>query len=744
MKIIFKFIFLAFIISFSANSEIIKKIEVSGNQRVSSETIKIFSEIKVNDDLNYSDLNDIVKKLYSTNYFKDIKINLENNILKIFIVENPIVQTLSFEGVKNKRILKLLNEQVNIREKNSFIENKIKVDEERITNILRSNGYYFSDVTTKLKNNNNNTVDVIFDIKLGEKAYIKKITFIGDKKIKDSKLKRVIISEESKFWKFISQNKFLDINRIIFDEKLLKNYYKNKGFYNVSIESSSAKIINDKNFELVFNINAGKKYYFGNIDISLPDTYSKDGFKKIFEVKNNLQGKIYSLSKIQKILNSIDEIVLKKEFEFINAKYDEKLDDNKINLSIKLVESEKVYIERINVIGNYITDENVIRNSLIVDEGDAYNEILVNKSINQIKARRIFEQVNKTVSDGSTEKFKIITINVDEKPTGEIFAGAGTGTSGTAVTFGIKENNYLGRGMGLDTNISYSDTTLRGKFSINDPNYKNSNKSLITSFEATQVDQMAKFGYKTTKTGFSVGTAFQQYEDIYFSPSISSYLETLETSSAASAAKKKQKGDYFDANLNYSLTLNKLNQNFQPTSGFRSSFYQSLPIYSEEYSIHNRYDYVKYFSPNDRSILSFRFLAKSINSISGEDVRVSKRMYLPSRRLRGFELGKIGPKDGADYIGGNYATALNFATTLPGLLKDLENIDFSLFFDAGNVWGVDYSDTIDDSSKVRSSTGLAVDWLTPIGPLSFSLATPITKSDSDITETFRFDIGTTF
>ena len=296
----------------------------------------------------------------------------------------------------------------------------------------------------------------------------------------------------------------------------------------------------------------------------------------------------------------------------------------------------------------------------------------------------------------------------------------------------------------MDTNISYSDTSLRGKFSINDPNYKNSNKSLITSIEATQVDQMAKFGYKTTKTGFSVGTAFQQYENIYFSPSISSYLETLETSSAASAAKKKQKGDYFDANLNYSLTLNKLNQNFQPTSGFRSSFYQSLPIYSEEYSIHNKYDYVKYFSPNDRSILSFRFLAKSINSISGEDVRVSKRLYLPSRRLRGFELGKIGPKDGADYIGGNYATALNFATTLPGLLKDLENIDFSLFFDAGNVWGVDYSDTIDDSSKVRSSTGLAVDWLTPIGPLSFSLATPITKSDSDITETFRFDIGTTF
>ena len=122
----------------------------------------------------------------------------------------------------------------------------------------------------------------------------------------------------------------------------------------------------------------------------------------------------------------------------------------------------------------------------------------------------------------------------------------------------------------MDTNISYSDTSLSGRFSINDPKYKNTNKSLITSIEATQVDQMSKFGYKTTKTGFSLGTAFQQYEDIYFSPSISSYLETLETSSAASAAKKK--GDYFDANFNYSLSLNKLNQNFQPTSGFKVHF----------------------------------------------------------------------------------------------------------------------------------------------------------------------------
>ena len=744
MKIIFKSILIIFIITISANSEIIKEIKVNGNKRVSSATIKIFSEIEVNSDLSVNQLNDVVKKLYSTNFFNNVELIVEKNILYISVIENPLIQTLTFEGVKNKRIVKLLNEQIEMREKSSFIKNRVKNDEEKIINILRTNGYYFSKVTPKIKKNDNNTVDLIFEIDLGDKAYIRKITFIGNKKIKENKLKKVIISEEAKFWKFVSSRKFLDLNRIKLDEKLLYNFYKNKGYYNVSVESSSAKVIDESNFELIFNINAGKKYYFGQIDLIIPDEYLPESFKKIINVKDKLKGKTYSLNKIKKILNEIDEIALTKEFEFISAKYKENIIDNNINLLIKLEESKKFYVERINIFGNYITEENVIRNSLLVDEGDAYNEILVNKSINEIKSRRLFKTVNRIIDDGSSKDLKIININVEEQPTGEIFAGAGTGTSGSSLSFGIKENNYLGKGVKLNSQVSISDTALQGSLTMNNPNYKNSQKSLRTSLEATKIDQMSRFGYESTKTGFSIGTVFEQYEDIYFSPSISNYLETLKTSSVASDAKKKQKGDYFDSSFNYGLSLNKLNQNFQPSSGFKSTFFQSLPIYSDDYSIENKYDFVKYYSPNENAILSFRLLAQSINSLTGDDVRISKRIYIPSKRLKGFEFGKIGPKDGNDYIGGNYATAFNFATTLPGIFKDLETIDFSFFVDAANVWGVDYSDTIDDNSKIRTSSGLAVDWLTPIGPLSFSFAKPITKADTDRTETFRFDIGTTF
>ncbi len=744
MNLIFKLLLILTLITLPASSEILKKIEVEGNQRVSSETIKIFTQTKINTDLDSNNLNEIIKNLYSTNFFKDVSISFKNNILNVKVQENPIIQALNFEGVKNKRILEILRDQIEMKEKSPFVENKVKNDEKKISNILRTNGYYFSKVNTSLISNENNTVNLIYNIELGDKAYIKKISFIGDKKIKDSKLRKIIISEEAKFWKFVSSRKFLDINRIKLDTKLLLNYYKNKGYFNATIESSSAKIIDENQFELIFNINAGKKYYFGKFDLILPTDYTKKSFEKIIKVQKKLEGETYSLNKVKKVLDEIDQIALTKEFEFINAKYDEIIEGDKINLLIKLEDSEKFYIERINIFGNYITSENVIRNSLIVDEGDAYNEILVNKSINQIKSRRIFKTVNKSIDKGSTNNFKIININVEEQPTGEISAGAGTGTSGSTVSFGIKENNYLGTGAKLNTNFSISDTGLKGILSLENPNYKNTNKSLSRSIEASDVDRMDKFGYKTTKTGFSFGTSFEQYDDIYFSPSISTYAETLKTSSIASDAKKKQKGDYIESNFNYGLTLNRLNQNFQPSSGYKTTFAQTLPIYADDMSVVNSLNVSRYFSPNENAIFSLKFLAQSVTSLGGDDVRISKRLYLPSKRLRGFESGRVGPKDGADFVGGNYATALNFATTLPGLLPDLENIDFSFFVDAGNVWGIDYSDTLSDGSKIRSSTGLAIDWLTPIGPLSFSFAQALTKADSDKTETFRFDIGTTF
>ena len=310
------------------------------------------------------------------------------------------------------------------------------------------------------------------------------------------------------------------------------------------------------------------------------------------------------------------------------------------------------------------------------------------------------------------------------------------------ISGGIKENNYLGLGIKLDTNLTLTDDSIRGKFSVLNPNYKNSDKSIKTVIESSSDDFFTLSGYKTSKTGISIGTEFEQMNDMFVNIEISNYYEDLETSSNANSIVKKQEGSYFENLLTYEIKYNKLDQNYQPTDGFFNSFSQTLPVVSDDKSLVNKFTSSAYHSLTDNIILSAQFYLNTINSLD-DNVRISKRVFIPSRRLRGFESGKIGPKDGSQYIGGNYASSLNLSSTVPNILFENEDLDFSLFLDLANVWEVDYNSSL-DSNKIRSSTGISVNWYSPIGPLSFSYAIPLSDSNTDVTENFRFQIGTSF
>ena len=308
----------------------------------------------------------------------------------------------------------------------------------------------------------------------------------------------------------------------------------------------------------------------------------------------------------------------------------------------------------------------------------------------------------------------------------------------------LKKKNFFGKGIQLDANLELSDETIRGKFSSVNPNWRGTDQSLIFNVQSSETDRIKTFGYKTTTTGFTVGTRFEYYEDLFLLPSISNYYESLKTSSTASSNLQKQRGTYFDTDFDYIIDYDKRNQKFQTTDGFRSKFSQSIPIVSDTNAISNGYEFNFYHEISDGMIGSFNFYSKTINSITGDDVRVSERLYMPTNKLRGFERGKIGPVDSSDYVGGNYVSAINLAATLPHFVPNVQNADFSVFYDLGNVWGVDYSSAVDESNKLRSAVGIAVDWYTPIGPLSFSYAAPLTKASTDKTETFRFKLGNYF
>ncbi len=740
--ILYIFFLLNFFFITQSHSEIIKDFKINGNERVSKETIIMFSNLKIGQKINNRILNKSLKDLYSTNYFKNVFVSSKNGFVEISVKENPIIQSVIIKGIDSNNIYENIEKVTKNLEKYPFVESKISDQVKLLKNILKSYGYYFVELETSINQNTNNTIDLVYDFNLGEIAKIKKIKFIGNKIFKDRVLRNIILSEESKFWKFITRNKFLDSNKIDLDIQRLNKFYKNRGYYNVEIKSTTAVINEKKQFEIIYNIDAGKKYYFDEIIISNYNDIPVESLNIFNEKFIDLKGEKYSQKILDNLIDDINEFTIQNDFVFINAKYDEIIkNDNKIDIVINFDELERFFVERINVLGNFITDEKVIRNSLIVDEGDPFNEILFEKSIKDIKARNIFKTVNYETRD-IDDLNKEIDIKVEEKPTGEIFAGAGTGTSGSSITAGIKENNYLGIGVKLDTNLTLTDDTIKGRFSAVNPNYNNSDKSIKTEIESSSNDFMSSSGYKTSRTGLTIGTEFEQKKDLFVNLEISNFYEDLETSNSATSIIKKQEGNYIENLLKYRISLNKLNQNFQPTDGYVTHFSQTLPIYSDDIAIENSLSGSKYYSINDNLILSAKFYLKAINSLD-DNVRVSKRVYVPGRLLRGFESGKIGPKDGTQYIGGNYASSLNLNSTVPNIFFENENIDLNFFVDIANVWSVDYDSSL-DSNEIRSSTGIAVNWFSPIGPLTFSYAIPVTEANTDITERFRFQIGTSF
>ena len=731
--------------SLTAKAEVINKVIVNNNDRISLNTIKTYGNIEIGSDYSSSDLNNILKNLYETNFFQDVSLKIEDNILLIDVIENKLIQKININGIKSKTFKEAISSNLILTDKSPFIESQVEREIIRIKSSLSYEGYYFSTVTSNIEDNLNNTINLNFDIDLGEKVKISKIEFTGDKIVKDRTLRNLITIEESQFWKFLSKRKYLNEQSLLRDERLLKNYYLDEGYYDVVINASTAKLLDNKSFKVTFNINAGNIYEINDTKLILPIDYDIKNFKDVQKLLDKIKNENYSFIKVSKIVDAIDKISLSREYDFITAEIiEEKLSGNKIDIIFKVSETEKLYVEQINILGNNVTEESVIRNQLEIDEGDPFNELLQAKSLNEIRSLNIFKTVKAEIIEGSTPATKIININVEEKPTGEISLGAGIGTDGGTLGFGVSENNFLGKGVQLSTSLRLGADSVKGNFLINNPNFNYSGRSLFTNFESTSIDKLESSGFKSSKIGLSVGTSFEEYQNLYFSPNVSVSTETIDTDNTASAGLKSQNGSFFETRFSYNLDHDLRNRSYRTTDGKRSVFTQGLPIISDAYAVSNVYESTKWHQFENKMISDFGYYVSAINSLNGENVKLSSRINLPKRKLRGFATGKVGPTDKGDHVGGNYAASLNFNTTLPMVLPSMEFVDFKYFLDVANLWGVDYSSAINDSNSLRSSTGLAIDLYTPIGPLNFTLAQNLLKASGDKTESFQFNLGTSF
>lgn len=727
----------------SSQAEIVKKIVINGNNRVSDETITIYGDIKTNKDYSEIDLNNILKNLYSTEFFENVDLSLKNQILNINVKEYPIVNQLILIGEKRKGYKEEIKKLIKLKEKKSFIKADLSNDIEIIKKLYSSLGFNFAKIEPKIKKIDETNLDLLIEIERGERTKISSISFIGNNNIRSNRLLDVIASEEDKFWKFISKNTNLSENIINLDKRLLINYYKSIGFYDVNVSSNIAKINKQGNADLIYTINEGKRFTINKISTNIDQVFDKKLFFPLNKIFNKYAGSYYSPFKIKKLLDQIDILIDDNNLQFVEHNVQEIVETDSINIVFNIFEGEKKLVERINISGNNTTNEDVIRGELLLDEGDPLTDLSLQKSIAEIKARGIFKNVAYKVTNGSEDNLKIIDIVVEEQSTGEISAGAGIGTTGGTLAFSIKENNWLGEGKSLGFDIQLDQDSIGGYLTFRNPNYNFLGNSIFYRLASEKNDKPDQ-GYENSILSASVGTSFEQYKNVKASLGLSASVDDLQTLDSASARLKKQEGNFSELSGNYGFTVDKRDRVFMPTSGTITSFNQSLPIYADKKFIGNTLSSSIYKQLNENIVGSGKIYLSAINGIDDDDVRLSKRKRLSSKRLRGFEQGKVGPVDGNDHIGGNYAAALNFEANLPNLLPDNSNADASLFLDFGNVWSVDYTSELDDSNKIRSSTGFNINWRSPIGPVSFVFSQALSKADTDETESFNFNLGTTF
>ena len=730
--------------NFSLNAEVVNELIISGNKRVSDETIKVYGGIEIGKNYDEKDLDNIIRDLYGTEFFENVDIDLQNGKLKINLKEYSIVNQLIILGEDSKRFKEQILKIINTKEKKSFIKSNISTDIDKIKNFYAANGFNSSKIEISTKMIDQNKLDLIIDIKRGKETLITSINFIGNKKIKERRLRDIIASEENKFWKVLSKNSKFNNNLVQLDKRLLLNYYRSLGYYNAKITSSYANLNESSGIDLTYSIEAGKRYIVTKILTEADPVFDKNLFFPLKKVYEKYIGEYYSPFDIKDILEEIDNVIEKNNLQFVEHSVEENLNDSsgEVKITFKIYESEKILVERINVLGNNVTNESVIRGELLLDEGDPFTKLALDKSVSKLKARNIFLSVKSKVQDGSRNNLKTVDIIVEEKPTGEVSAGAGVGTNGGTFAINISENNWLGEGKKVGFEIEVDEESLAGTLNFSNPNYDFYGNDLNYFISSSSNDKPTQ-GYENKIISAGINTTFEYFKDLYANLGLSATYDDLRTQSTASDTLKKQKGEFSEIAGTYGFKLDKRNRSFMPTKGSVVSFNQTLPFYADKKSITNSLAMSKYKSFSENVVGAGKLFLTAVNGL-GDDVRLSKRTNLSTSRLRGFERGKIGPTDGTDHIGGNYAAALNLEANLPNLLPEDSRTEVGLFLDVGNVWGVDYNDAIDSSNELRSSAGVAASWLSPLGPMTFILSTNLSKANTDETQSFSFNLGTTF
>ncbi len=746
-------------VAWAQSAPVIRTIQVQGNRRVEPETVRSYLQFSPGSRYNPRKVDESLKALFSTGLFSDVRIRRQGTTVIVKVVENPIVNRVAFEG--NAEIDdNTLKSEVQMKSRAVFTRAKVQSDVQRILNVYRRSGRFAVRVEPKIINQEFNRIDLVFEIQEGPKTTVRSISFVGNESFTDSQLREIITTSETGLLSFLSPTNIYDPDRLNLDRELLRQYYLKNGYADARVVAATADLDRDgKGFFINFTIEEGELYKFGDIDIET--NLSSLDPEAVREKILTRTGKIYDASQIDQSIENITTEVAALGYAFarVRPRIDRDTVARIISVTFVIEEGPRVYIERIDIVGNVRTLDKVIRREFRLAEGDAYNRLLVGSARRRLVRLQYFKKVTISNEPGSAPDRVILIVRVTEQATGELSLGGGwSSTSGPVLDISLSERNLLGRGQFIRLKASGGFDDLNIDFSFTEPKFMGRNMSAGFDVFFKESDR----GSESSFSSKSVGSSLRLGVPLNENWRVSTFYrivneEVLDVDSDASLAIKDAEGKALVSSVGYTLTYDSRNNVQNPSRGYYFSVAQQLAgVGGDVNFVRTQADARAFYPIRKKITLAARAQAGNIIAYGGKDVRLLDLYFRGTETIRGFDSSGIGPRDltpgtDNDALGGKIfaASSLELRFPIPKVPEKL-GLSSAIFFDAATLF--DASDrvgkagvtTLADDATIRTSVGFSLIWQSPLGPLRADFAQVLTSESYDKTKFFQFGAAARF
>jgi outer membrane protein insertion porin family len=727
----------------------IQEIRIEGTQRVEPETVRSYLVVQPGDPFDPERLDRSLKSLFATGLFADVTLRREGNALVVHVVENPVINRIAFEG-NHKLTDETLNAEIQLRPRAVYTRQKVQSDVRRILDLYRRSGRFAATVEPKLIPLEQNRVDLVFEINEGAVTGIRSINFVGNHAFSASRLKEVIQTKESRWYRFLTTDDTYDPDRLTYDRELLRKFYLSEGYADFRVVSAVAELTPARDgFFITFTVEEGPRYRFGHVTVA---NRLKEVDPAVLEaLLTTREGDWYNADEVDKSISAITDYLGNRGFAFVDIQPQvvRHADTRTIDVAYNVKEGPRVYVERINITGNTRTLDRVIRREFRLVEGDAFNTSKLQRSEQRIKNLGFFKTVNVTNVAGSAPDKTVINVNVQEQSTGEFSVGVGFSTAdGALADIGIRERNLLGRGQDLRIDTLVAQRTQQVDLSFTEPYFLERNLSAGFDLFALTRDNQNFAEFNQLSAGGTLRAGYQITEPLRQTLSYTLRADRIyNVADTASLFIKDQVGSRLTSAVGQQLLYDKRDNRLDPSSGYFAQLNNDLAGAGGD---------VRYFRTSVHGGIYHSWAPQYVLSLTGEagyiiglgqDVRIEDRFFVGGDNLRGFADGGIGPRDIStdDALGGNIYYVGSIAQGFPLGLPQEFGITGRIFTDFGSLFKVAASGpTVVDSHALRVSAGFGVSWASPLGPIRLDFGIPVKKESFDRTEFFRVSFGTRF